>query len=135
MIYPERQSKVNEIIIRLGSVIKEARKHAELTQSELAENLCISRRHLLGIEQGMNDPSFSLFCAIVLELGLNMETIFHPEMVLIRSEFEEIFSLLDKCTELELITICAALDTVSKHKKGLLLLSGIFNERMCIDLE
>jgi transcriptional regulator with XRE-family HTH domain len=61
---------------RLGEVVKAARKAKGLTQSQLAEMLEISTRHLKGIENSGRMPSLKLLRRIVRELELPTESIF-----------------------------------------------------------
>lgn len=53
-----------------GKLVKFARQEKGLTQSQLAERLHISTRHLKGIENSGRKPSYDLLSRIVCELGI-----------------------------------------------------------------
>jgi transcriptional regulator with XRE-family HTH domain len=63
----------------LGAVIKTARQAKGLTQTQLAETLRITARHLKAIENSGQKPSYDLFVRIVRELDISADTVFYPD--------------------------------------------------------
>lgn len=57
----------------IAEKIKTARKKAKLKQSELAEKIGISEKHLSKIETGKNFPALDNFLKIVEILNLNLD--------------------------------------------------------------
>lgn len=57
----------------IADKIKTARKKAKLKQSELAEKIGISEKHLSKIETGKNFPALDNFLKMIEVLNLNLE--------------------------------------------------------------
>jgi transcriptional regulator with XRE-family HTH domain len=53
--------------------LTEARTAAELSRTELAEKVNISRQMLRYLEIGQNEPTFSVACRLADALGLTLE--------------------------------------------------------------
>lgn len=57
------------LAFRLGVMLKEARKEANLTQEELAERTGTKKSYISRIERGLSDIQISTYCKLV-EIGL-----------------------------------------------------------------
>ena len=62
-----------QIRFRIGQAIKEARQQKHMTQSQLAEKLDISAKHITAIENGPYIPSLKLLVSATLELNLSLD--------------------------------------------------------------
>ncbi len=60
---------VSSLAFRLGIMLKEARKEANLTQEELAEKTGTKKSYISRIERGMSDIQVSTYHKLI-ELGL-----------------------------------------------------------------
>jgi len=60
----------------MNNNIKDRRKTAGWSQSELAERLEVSRQTIIAIEKGKYDPSLPLAFKIARVFGTNIEAIF-----------------------------------------------------------
>lgn len=56
----------------IAQIIQEARRKSGLKQSELAEKVDLSEKHLSKIERGNNYPSLDTFLKLVDVLGLSL---------------------------------------------------------------
>ena len=56
-----------------GRIIEEARKKANMTQSELAEKIGTNKSYVSRVETGKTEPKISTFYRIAAALGLNVE--------------------------------------------------------------
>ena len=66
----------------LGSVVKDARDGARMSQRELAEDIGVKASHIAYIESGQRKPSISLINRLSETLGLNARELLvlaHPE--------------------------------------------------------
>jgi len=59
----------NSLAFRLGVMLKEARKEANLTQEELAERTGTKKSYISRIERGMSDIQISTYHRLI-EIGL-----------------------------------------------------------------
>lgn len=67
---PERDKyDAKSIAFRLGVMLKEARKQANLTQEELAERTGTKKSYISRIERGMSDIQISTYQKLI-EIGL-----------------------------------------------------------------
>lgn len=57
------------LVFRLGAMLKEARKEANLTQDELAQRTGTKKSYISRIERGMSDIQISTYYKLI-ELGL-----------------------------------------------------------------
>ena len=56
-----------------GQIIEDARKRANMTQSELAERIGTNKSYISRVETGKTEPKVSTFYRIVAALGLSVE--------------------------------------------------------------
>ena len=70
---PERDTyDANSLAFRLGAMLKEARKEANLTQEELAERTGTKKSYISRIERGVSDIQFSTYYKLI-ETGLGRQ--------------------------------------------------------------
>ena len=58
---------------KIGRIIEEARKKANMTQAELAEKIGTNKSYISRVETGKTEPKVSTFYRIASALGLNVE--------------------------------------------------------------
>lgn len=63
----------------LGNMVRKYRRWQELSQSELATRVGVSRQTVVNIEKGNYSPSVHLALAICRELGKTVEQVFGDE--------------------------------------------------------
>lgn len=56
----------------VGQIIREARKHEGMTQTQLADIVGIDKSYISRIEKGSVEPSAGLFLHIINSLGMNI---------------------------------------------------------------
>lgn len=58
-----------------GHMIRESRKEARMTQTELAEKLHVTKSYISRIENGLITPSVTVFYRIIEALGMRVEIV------------------------------------------------------------
>ncbi len=107
---------MNVILTNLGTTIKQARLSANLTQDELAEQIGITGRYIMALENEHKHPSFEVLCKIILTLNIPADNIFYPESQNIENEKEQLIRLLSRCDERDLKIITATVKAVLESK-------------------
>lgn len=73
---PEREKFDEEAYaFYTGQILKEARKEARVTQSELAKRINATKSYISRIENGLIMPSVGVFYRIINALGLRVEIV------------------------------------------------------------
>ncbi|MEA5143427.1 MAG: helix-turn-helix transcriptional regulator [Oscillibacter sp.] len=104
------------ILTNLGTTIKQARLSANLTQDELAEQIGITGRYIMALENEHKHPSFEVLCRIILTLNIPADNIFYPESQNTENEKEQLIRLLSRCDERDLKIITATVKAVLESK-------------------
>lgn len=104
------------ILNNLGTTIKQARLSANLTQDELAEQIGITGRYIMALENEHKHPSFEVLCKIILTLNILADNIFYPESQNTENEKEQLIRLLSRCDERDLKIITATVKAVLESK-------------------
>lgn len=104
------------ILTNLGTTIKQARLSANLTQDELAEQIGITGRYIMALENEHKHPSFEVLCKIILTLNIPADNIFYPESQNTENEKEQLMRLLSRCDERDLKIITATVKAMLESK-------------------
>lgn len=67
------ESEDKAIIFYAGSLLRQARKEAKVSQAELAKRINTTRARISQIENGELDPGMGTFYRILLSLGMDVE--------------------------------------------------------------
>ena len=102
---------------KLGIVLKAARQKTGMTRKEFAPRVQTTARHLMAIENGRQKPSYDLLYRLVLELYINANLIFHPELAHDRLKYEQASILLNKCGDQELDLVIPLLEVILRKSK------------------
>lgn len=106
-----------EVILNsLGATIKQARLAANLTQDELAEQIGITGRYIMALENEHKHPSFEVLCKIILTLNIPADNIFYPESQNTENEKEQLIRLLSRCDERDLKNITATVKALLESR-------------------
>ncbi|WP_043585534.1 helix-turn-helix domain-containing protein [Geminisphaera colitermitum] len=65
----------NQIILRLGAVIRECRVALDLTQEELAEKADLSTNYIGNLERGEQEPSVTALVKVAAGLGITASSL------------------------------------------------------------
>lgn len=84
---------MDELLNTFGQTIKTARQAAGLTQEELAEQVGITARYIMAIENENKQPSMKVLTKIIRALKISADTIFFPETQHIDKKKEHLFCL------------------------------------------
>lgn len=104
------------ILNQLGTTIKKARVSANLTQDELAEQVGITGRYIMALENEHKQPSFEVLCKIILTLNIPADNIFYPENQYTENEKEQLMRLLSQCDERDLKIITATVKALLQSR-------------------
>lgn len=87
----------------LGDAVRRARVSLHLTQNQVAALADTTCHTISDIENYKGNPKYTLLFALIRELGLNENEIFHPEQKQrISAAAQRSKALLDNCSEEEL---------------------------------
>jgi DNA-binding XRE family transcriptional regulator len=90
-----------------GQIIKDARIVAGMTQDALAEQVGVTPRYIMAIENENKHPSMQVLFKIIRTLKISADTIFYPEIQHTDREKEQIIHMIQLCSDKE-IKIAAA---------------------------
>ena len=107
---------MNYILCQLGQIIKAYRISANLTQNELAEQIGITNRYIMALENEHKQPSFELLCKLILMLNIPADNIFYPENKHTENEKEQLMRLISRCDERDLKIITATVTALLGSK-------------------
>jgi transcriptional regulator with XRE-family HTH domain len=65
----------NDVLQELGSRIREKRKTLGWTQEELADNACIDRSYIGGVERGERNLTLKVMCQICVALRCDLASL------------------------------------------------------------
>jgi len=103
----------------LGAIVKAARLENGFTQEVLAEKVGVGLRHIMGIENEGNIPSYQVLYALIRILHIPADLIFYPEKQSKDPQIDDIVRMLYNCDERALsvirATVQAAIDSQSKQ--------------------
>ncbi len=106
---------MDELLNTFGQTIKTARQAVGLTQEELAEQVGITTRYIMAIENENKQPSMKVLTKIIRALRISADMIFFPETQHIDKKKEHLIHMIHLCDERGLqvaeATIKALLDT------------------------
>lgn len=63
----------------MGSILKQARLNAKLTQDELAERVGVTTRYIMAIENEGRCPALDKLFKLIRTLNISADLIFYPE--------------------------------------------------------
>lgn len=90
---------MDDIIDKLGIIVRTARLQAGISRKEHAKKLSISPHHLGAIENNQKKPGYVLFVYLIRELHIPTDRIFYPESAHERPDLDLAFRLLRRCSE------------------------------------
>ncbi|MCI8526932.1 MAG: helix-turn-helix transcriptional regulator [Oscillospiraceae bacterium] len=80
----------DDILVRLGLRLKEARESREMTQQRLSDLSGIAVRTISKIERGQMNPSFEILSILIPYLCVSLDSLFVPSDSKADSDFQEI---------------------------------------------
>lgn len=82
-----------DILVRLGLRLKEARESREITQQRLSDLSGIAVRTTSKIERGQMNPSFEILSILISFLGVSIDSLFVPPNNQTDADIQEIATL------------------------------------------
>ena len=96
----------NACFKEIGLAIKTERKKAGLTREQLAQQIHISSRYLISIENDGQAPSFDVLYALIRTFNISMDQyIFNNDIECVSTTRRNISCMLDRLSENELIIV------------------------------
>jgi len=106
---------VEELLNNYGQTIKDARLAAGMTQDALAEQIGVTTRYIMAIENENKQPRMKVLFKLIRALKISADTIFYPEIQYADKKREHIVHMIQLCDERDLqvvmATVKALLDT------------------------
>ena len=97
----------------MGAIFKAARKRADMTQEQVAEQVDITPRFLMGLEKGEKRPSLE----VLLRLAhlLPGDALIHPQLSFVDEEDQELLRLFMELTARDKKVILATVREMLGH--------------------
>ena len=99
----------------VAKVIKQARKKLNLKQSELAEKIGISEKHLSKIETGKNYLALDNFLKIVEVLGISLKDFGINNSSAEEENKQKLFKLINVSSDKQINMYLDVIETIRKH--------------------
>lgn len=99
----------------IGKLIQKARKDNKMKQSQLAEKVGISEKHLSKIETGKNYPALSNFLKMVEVLGLSFNDFGVAEEIKYSKQKENLYKIINTSSNNQLDLYTDIINTLQKH--------------------
>lgn len=99
----------------IAQILQNARKRKHLKQSELAEIIGISEKHLSKIETGKNYPSLDNFLKIIEVLGLSLKDFGLKDTNICSENKEQLLKIINTSTEAQLRLYIDMVNMLQKH--------------------
>jgi transcriptional regulator with XRE-family HTH domain len=102
----------------MGRVMRKAREDKGITQAALAENIEVSLRTIIAIENGKRNPTFEVLYRLVHALDIPADLIFRPDNKLNTPEQEQFICEYLNATELEQRIAVSAAQSIWREIRG-----------------
>ena len=99
----------------MGAIFKTARKRAGLTQEQVAEQIDITPRFLMGLEKGEKRPSLEVLLRLAHLLNIPGDTLIHPQLSFVDKEDQEFLRLFMELSARDKKIILAAVHEMLNH--------------------
>ena len=99
----------------LGNVIRKYRKERGHTQNSLAEQMGITQRQVMYIENGQSYPKFETLCRLIQVLNIPPDHIFHPDIKPNDHLLESFIALYRSCPPEDQELVLATTKTLVDH--------------------
>lgn len=93
---------------RMGRIIQSARETKGITQAALADQIEVSLRTVIAIENGKRNPTFEVLYRLLDALNIPADLIFHPDDVSYTHEQESFFREFCSANECEQRVVIAS---------------------------
>lgn len=107
---------MNNTINRMGGTLKQARLSSGITQERLGEQVGVSGRYIMALENENKTPSFEVLCKLIHALNIPADNIFYPESHTTESEKEQLVRLLDLCSDHDIKVLTATAKSLIEPK-------------------
>lgn len=108
-------NKNEQLRLKLGCIIREARCAKGYKPAELAEQVGITIRFLSAIESGQRAPGYENLWELIHCLGISADQIFYPELA-DDSDAQQVMRLYGNCNERDKQLVKALLSAIYKNK-------------------
>jgi len=102
---------------KLGIVVKDARNEKKLTREQVAEQVYITPRYLMSIENENKKPSYNVLFRLVRVLGIPADDIFYPENKTATTDVERLIRLIYECDERDICVLTSTAKALLDSKK------------------
>jgi transcriptional regulator with XRE-family HTH domain len=82
---------------QMGSILRNAREAKGLTQASLAEQIDVSIRTIVAIENNQRNPTYDVLFRLVRTLGISADQIFYPDAATLTTEQDQLIRELLAC--------------------------------------